>query len=80
MGKKPWTTVEQRGWLEALVPAFIQAQEDKTTGVFFEDTFKEWHKKWLSPEPTEDEIKAAAGSTDKALAVKHKAAENVCVH
>jgi hypothetical protein len=77
MGKRPWTTQDQRDWLEALIPNFIQAQADLKSTVFLKNIYKEWHAKWPTPAPTEDEIKAAKGKTEKALVDKKKAAENV---
>jgi hypothetical protein len=80
MGKKPWTTEEQRAWLDALIPAFVQAQQEKATLAFFEGAYSTWHEKWPTPAPTEGEIKSAKGSAEKALACKLKAAESVRVH
>ncbi|KAI0245296.1 hypothetical protein BJV78DRAFT_1092302, partial [Lactifluus subvellereus] len=71
-----WTTAEQWAWLEGLIPAFVQAQQEKSTGTFFEDTYNEWHEKWPTPAPTEDDIRHAKGSTEKALAVKRKIMDN----
>ncbi|KIL55029.1 hypothetical protein M378DRAFT_18307 [Amanita muscaria Koide BX008] len=79
MGKKQWTTPEQRAWLEAFVPSFVQAQQERTqertSGVFLKDTYNEWHQKWPSAAPTEDEIEKE-GSAEKASLVKEKAVEN----
>ena len=77
MGKKRWTTEEQRAWLEALIPAFVRAQQEKATGAFFEETYNAWHKKWPTPAVTECEVKAANGGAEKVLARKQKAEENV---
>ncbi|KAI0245466.1 hypothetical protein BJV78DRAFT_1287779 [Lactifluus subvellereus] len=76
MGKKQWTTAEQWAWLEGLIPAFVQAQQEKSTGTFFEDTYNEWHEKWPTPAPTEDDIRHAKGSAEKVLAVKRKIMDN----
>ena len=57
MGKKRWTTEEQRAWLEARVPAFIEAQEKKTaSSTFFPETHKAWRELWPTPAPTEADI------------------------
>lgn len=77
MGKWHWTIEEQRAWLEACIPAFVQAQQDKASGKFLEDTYKAWQEKWLTPAPTKDEIKGAEGSAEKALAGQKKAMRNV---
>ena len=72
MGKKRWTTPEQRASLKPLIPAFIHAQEVKTTGTFFEDTYSAWPEKWPTPAPTEAEIKKAKGIVEMAVASKRK--------
>ncbi|KAF8487814.1 hypothetical protein F5888DRAFT_1624159 [Russula emetica] len=76
MGKRRWTTPEQRAWLEALVPAFVHAQQQKATGTFFEDTYKRWYKKWPTALPTTEEIREAKGNTERALASQRKTLEN----
>lgn len=77
MGKRRWTTPEQRAWLEELVPAFVQAQHEKATGTFFDDTYNKWYEKWPTTAPTEEEIREAGGSAERALACKRKAVDNV---
>lgn len=77
MGKKSWATEEQLTWFEKLIPKFVQAQEDKATGIFFEDAFDKWHKNWLTAAPTEEEISECKGSIEKALASKKKAVNTV---
>lgn len=78
MGNKQWTTPEQRGWLEALIPAFVRAQQEKTTAAFFEDTYNEWYKKWPTAAPTVEEINAE-GNIERAHACKRKAINSVSV-
>jgi hypothetical protein len=78
MGKRQWTTPEQRTWLEALVPAFVQAQQEKATRSFFDDTYNRWYEKWPTAAPSDEEIKAE-GSAEKALASKRKATDSVSV-
>ena len=57
MGKKRWTTEEQRAWLEARVPAFIEAQEKKmASSTFFPETHKAWRELWPTPTPTKADI------------------------
>jgi hypothetical protein len=80
MGKRPWTTPEQQAWLEVLISAFIQAQQDKATGAFFENTYNEWNEKWPTTEPTEEEIRENEESPERALARKHKATVDVSVY
>lgn len=80
MGKRQWTTEAQRAWLEELIPTFVQAQQEKTTQDFFLDTYRQWHGKWPTPAPTEEEVEKAKGSADRVVAEKKKAVENVRVH
>jgi hypothetical protein len=80
MGKKRWTTPEQQAWLEGHVAAFVQAQQEKTTGTFFKDTYSQWYKRWPTAAPTEDEIEDVEGNIEKACTCKHKAIDNVSVY
>ena len=80
MGKKRWTTPEQQAWLEALIPAFVQAQQEKVIGTFLDDTYNKWYEKWPTAAPTEDEIRESAGSAERALACKRKADNNVSIY
>ena len=80
MGKRPWTTPEQRAWLEALVPAFVKAQQEKATGSFFEDTYNKWYEKWPTTAPSEEEIKEAGESVKNALAIKRRTENTVSVY
>jgi hypothetical protein len=79
MAKKQWTTTVQREWLETLIPAFIRAQQDRATPLFFEGTHSEWHRKWPTSAPTKEELEDAGGSAEKILASKQKATESVRV-
>jgi hypothetical protein len=79
MGKKPWTTKKQYTWLNELMPKFIRAQEDKTTGKFQEDTFRGWYERFPDPALTQNEIEAANGSVERALATQRKNTEKVRV-
>jgi hypothetical protein len=80
MGKRRWTTPEQRAWLEALVAEFVQAQQMKATGSFFDDTYSRWYEKWPTAAPSDEEIKKAEGSAEKALASKRKAVDSVSIY
>jgi hypothetical protein len=81
MGKRRWTTTDQRRWLEERIPAFVKAQDDKTTSsIFFPETHKAWQEEWPVESPTEQEIKDTKGDEAKALAIKTKAIEDVRVH
>jgi hypothetical protein len=78
MGRKQWTTPDQRAYLQALIPAFIEAQKARLTKPFFEeDTYPDWHKKWPTPTPTQDEIDGAGGNAQKALVTMQEATEEV---
>ena len=77
MGKRRWTTTEQRDWLEARIPAFTEAQQTKSAAsTFFPDVHKEWRESWPTPAPSEDEIKQW-GSAEIAEAKLAKRAQEV---
>jgi hypothetical protein len=77
MPKKRWTTAEQRSWLEERIPAFIEAQRQKTTSAFFDKTHQSWQKKWPVEAPTSRELQSAKGITERAIATKQKSVESV---
>jgi hypothetical protein len=77
MPKKRWTTEEQRSWLEGRISDFIQAQQNSSTGVFFEETHRGWRDLWPIEEPTQRELQSAKGNQSRAVAVKRKGVENV---
>ena len=76
MGKRRWTTTEQRDWLEARIPAFTEAQQTKSTGSFFPEVHRAWRESWPVPAPTEDEIRQW-GSAEIATAKLVKRAQEV---
>jgi hypothetical protein len=80
MGKKRWTTPEQRTWLEELIPAFVQAQQDKTVRLFLTDTSEKWNHEWPIPTLTAEEVQRAKGNPERILAKKRKEMENVRTH
>jgi len=70
MTRHPWTTEEQRVWLESRKAAFLKANEKKTAAKeFFPAVFKEYREKWLVPPVTEDEVNQA-GSVERATKTK----------
>lgn len=72
MTRAPWPTPAQLTWLEGRLPAFVDAQQKKTTSsVFFPETHKLWQASFPTPEPTETEIEEAKG-IDEAVAQKKK--------
>ena len=46
IGKKGWTTEEQREWFEAKLPAFIGAQTAGNPSAFITEAENEWFEKW----------------------------------
>jgi hypothetical protein len=68
---------EQRAWLEARIPTFIEAQQTKTTSGFLNKTHQKWQESWPIAEPTEDEVQSAKGDVECARAVKQKALEDI---
>lgn len=67
-------------WLEARVPGFVEAQQNKTTSTtFFPETHKSWEEAFPTPEPTEKDVEVAGGNRTAAAAKIHKFWENVCV-
>ena len=80
MPKKRWTTPEQRSWLEVCIPAFIQAQQDRAVSVFLDDTYRKWQEKWPVTAPTEEEVQGAEGNSERTVAAKWKAVEDVSTH
>jgi len=78
MGKRCWMTPDQRKWLEARIPEFVQAQKDKTTSsIFFPGIHGAWQQQWPIEPPTPDEVQHAKGDENVALALKTKATEEV---
>ena len=67
MGKK-WVTPEQESWLKERLPTFIATQKAKTSvTVFYPELHKEWRQRWPDPSPTQEELRAAGGNSEKAL-------------
>lgn len=71
MTRTPWTSDNQRVWLEARKTEFLAANFNKTaTKEFFPEVFKQFREKWPVPEVTQEEIEKADGSME--LATKKK--------
>ena len=67
----PWTTNDQKEWLESQKTKYLAAGINKTTAKdFFPAVFKEFHKKWPVPPVTQEEIEEADGSIE--IATKKK--------
>jgi hypothetical protein len=74
MTRKAWTTEPQRGWLEARLAQFREAQHTKTTTtIFFPQTQMGFKNQWPLEPPTNEELAKASGSIEKATADKNKA-------
>jgi hypothetical protein len=79
MPKKKWTTKEQEDWLSERIPAFVQAQQEKTTAGFFPPVYESWYKEFPSAEPTPDDIAAAGSDIAKAEALVKKKEREVSI-
>ena len=71
MTRSPWTSEDQRQWLDSRKTEYLTANINKTaTKEFFPTVFKEFWEKWPVPAVTQDEIQEADGSIE--LATKRK--------
>jgi hypothetical protein len=71
MPRSPWTSNDQKQWLESRKTEYLAANQNKTaTKEFFPAVFKDFREKWPVPPVTEEEIKEAEGSIE--LATKKK--------
>ena len=77
MPKKSWASEEQQTWLLAQLPDFRQAQEAKTTPIFFTELYQKFHEDWPLASPNAEEIFKADGNEEKAQTLKQKASEHV---
>jgi hypothetical protein len=77
MTRQTWTTVEQRQWLEARKPRFLEAKQNETTSKdFFPAVCKDFREKWPVPQVTDDEI-SKAGSNELASKIKREKYDKV---
>jgi hypothetical protein len=67
---------EQKAWLVEKFALFIEHHDRKSLGVFFPPLGEEFFAKW-PPAPTPEEIDAAGGKIDNAVATFRKAEEHV---
>lgn len=80
MTRSPWPTPEQMKWLDARLPAFVEAQHNKTTSsTFFPEVQKAWQESFPTPEPTDKDIEEAKGNRDAAVAKNYKFWEKVTI-
>jgi hypothetical protein len=77
MPKKSWASEEQHTWLLTKLSDFRQAQEAKTTPIFFTELYQKFHEDWPLASPNADEISKADGNEEKARTLKQKSSEHV---
>jgi hypothetical protein len=71
MTRHPWTTEEQRAWLESPKATYLEANEKKTAAKeFFPIVFKEFREKQPVTPVTAEEIDQASGSAERAAKTK----------
>ena len=75
MPRPSWASEEQRAWLEALIPQFIEARQRSTLPAWFPRVVQDWLDKWPSP-PSAQDI-TSAGSEKAALEEKQQYWRNV---
>ncbi|KAG6809104.1 hypothetical protein H0H92_001590, partial [Tricholoma furcatifolium] len=72
MTKRQWTTPAQRALLSSLLPDFVAAQQNATSGAFYAKAYAEWEDNNPYPEPTAAEIDAAATEDHQKAVAKAK--------
>ena len=71
MTRSPWTSNDQRQWLESRKTEYLAANINKTaTREFFPAVFKEFREKWAVAPVTQEEIDEADGSIEMAAKKK----------
>lgn len=76
MGQRRWTTPEQRTWLEALIPAFLEGQESRSTTAFYSKVYDDWAKAFPPSQPSEAMVQKARG-VELAVRAQRTAQDNV---
>ncbi|KIL56673.1 hypothetical protein M378DRAFT_88983 [Amanita muscaria Koide BX008] len=76
MTKKQWTTEAQRTWLQAKIPSYLKAKDDKVTRDFLNTTWDEFIAEFPASTPTADEVAKADGNLDAAKAEDTKDINN----
>ena len=67
MTRSPWTSNDQKEWLESRKMEYLAANINKTaTKEFFPTVFKEFGEKWPVPPVTQEELNEADGSIELA--------------
>jgi hypothetical protein len=71
MTRSPWTSNDQKEWLESRKTEYLAANmNNKAANETFPDIFKDFRKKWPVPPVTQEEIDEADGPIE--LATKNK--------
>ena len=76
---EPWTTDDQKEWLEQRKAAFIEAKQKGSPALqeFYTVAFVEFREKWPMDPVTSDKV-TAAGSAELATKIKRDKYDKVC--
>jgi hypothetical protein len=77
MTRAPWTSAEQRTWLEARKPAWVAAQENQTMKTYRSKLLAEWYTKFPLGALTPKEVQAAGGDLQKAERARKETSDKV---
>jgi hypothetical protein len=78
MTRIPWTTNDQKEWLESRKAEYLAANLNKTAAKeFFPVVFKNFREKWPVPQVTQEEIDEADGSIELATKIKREKYDKV---
>lgn len=64
--RAPWTTPEQRQWLEKYLPGWSNSQDDGSTRKYRAKVLEDWYKVYPLGPPTEKHLVKAGGDVRKA--------------
>lgn len=78
MPRTPWTSDDQKDWLDLRKTEFLAANLNKTaTKDFFPAVFRDFREKFPVPVVTQEEIEKAGGSMELATKIKRKMYDKV---
>ena len=78
MTRSPWTSNDQKEWLESRKMEYLAANINKTaTKEFFPTVFKEFREKWPVPPVTQEELNEVEGSIELANKKKREKYDKV---
>jgi hypothetical protein len=77
MTRAPWTTVEQREWLNGRLPGWANAQDNGTSKAYRAKVFEDWYKAFPLSPPMDKELAEAGGNTSQALRAQREVTDNV---